>query len=255
MILAARRSGLMACTALAGALLAAPAAATPLGLQVGDEIDFVDIDALKAIPGDGGSYDAGTGISSADGRVTSVSLKAGSPSFPTLLQSGVDFHFDALFLSQTVTPIGGAKVFVNAIFVNPGGGPSYTVIQNGNTILEGNFLSNLFVSGVLNTADFSLTPSLTAGVNLSMTGGDPQLIASLGGAGAILLEISTVFNFAPNLAVLANNGNIFDDDHTFAISGIIRTTNTVGFVPEPSTAVLLGGGLLGLLAAARRTRR
>ena len=55
--------------------------------------------------------------------------------------------------------------------------------------------------------------------------------------------------------MIAADGNIFNDSHTFELTGQIKTTNTAAFVPEPSTAALLGGGLLGLLAAARRTRR
>src|SRR5262245_49027796 len=54
--------GVVALLALSTALSAAPAAAAPLGLAVGDTISSIEWDALTSTPGQGGAYSDATNL-------------------------------------------------------------------------------------------------------------------------------------------------------------------------------------------------
>jgi hypothetical protein len=200
-----------------------------------------------------------------DGAIDSVTVNGGTPVTNPL--TNVDFQLLADFTVQNIFPFGGNQIFLVASF-SPTGGTDFTITQTGEgTILEGNLTSTLFISGILDIMTMALNTgpgaqALVLGANIAVTGGDPNLVAALGGGGtnyAILEVTGGVFNFVPNATVLLNlpGGpyNMFDDNFTFAASGTITPLANSPFVPEPATALLLGSGLLGMLAIGRRARR
>lgn len=141
--------------ALALALaLAAPAAATPLGLTPGDTITSISIDALKTggNAGDGGAFDASTGILDADGRATTVALSVGGP----LFQSNVTYHFDSSLVAQSLNLVNLPFITGNADLGSPGGaiaGPDFIIKEGGVNILWGDFNGLMRISGTINIAD------------------------------------------------------------------------------------------------------
>jgi hypothetical protein len=83
-------------------------------------------------------------------------------------------------------------------------------------------------------------------------------VNALGGAGvgqANLLLTAQLSDFNPTLSNLALDGNIYNSNFNLSLSGTLIPLSPSPFVPEPGTALLLGTGLLGLLAAGRRYRR
>jgi hypothetical protein len=93
--------------------------------------------------------------------------------------------------------------------------------------------------------------------DITITGGHPDLVAALGGAGgtAFLNLVATATSFAPNLLVLGADNNIVNSNFFVELSGTLTPTTASAFVPEPTTALVLGTGLLGLLAFGRRRSR
>jgi hypothetical protein len=264
---AVRRCGWTALAALAAIVVANPAWATPLNLAPGDEVLFMDFDAFYqteaplGVPQDGGTYDKITQDMGMDGRVTGVTADPGSVTKP-LVPLNVEFRLDTTLSSHISFPIPLTPlIFVNATFVGQGGPIdwSMTQISSANVILSGVLNTPLVVAGVINL----LAPvnvqvdELISGSNLLITGGDPDLVAALGGAGngAVLELRQVLFNFMPGLNIIGNDVNLFNDDFTFAASGTITPKTNAPFVPEPASALLLGAGLIGLLAAGRRLKR
>lgn len=251
------RAGRLGAIALSFALLFAGAAsAAPLGLTVGDVITSVEWDALMSNPPQGGFYDNSTGLFHSDGRVTSVDIQGPT----TIGQSGVEFEFDLDFLSEFLDFSGAPVVLTNIALQTPGGsvsGPDVTIRENGNTILFGNFSSLVTASGQMNLA--SNNSEIVAIGRITITGGDAMLVNALGGAGigqADILLAASVFDFSPSiLTLVGGDGEIFNSNFGVSLSGTLTPLNSAPFVPEPSTALLLGGGLVGLVAVTRRARR
>ncbi len=248
-----RRRSLQGLAGLVVALLAAGAQATPLGLSPGDLITSIEIDALKTggNPGDGAFYDASSGLLDGQGRINSLQTNPSG----TLVQSNATYVFTALFDSESLVlnpPFADAA----AILVSPGLQPDFVVMEGLSTILFGNFVGNLVVSGEINLANPG-PQSLSAIGRVQFTGGATNLLTALGGVGGsanVLLSV-TVGDFAPPLNVLAGDGEVWNSDFSVSLSGQLIPLNPAPFVPEPSTALLFGAGLLGLMAISRRARR
>jgi hypothetical protein len=234
---------------LASMLLAVGSAgASPLNLQNGDVIDTIEWDALY-VNGDGGSFTQSIQQLFTNGRITNVDVER-SPAFPPTLtslpQTGVTFTFAVDLVAMNVTSNFVLATFAGASAVSP----DVTVIQNGNTILTGDFLGNFVFGGATSS------PTLLSSANIQVTGGDPALIGAIGSL-AVLDLTASVFGFVPSLAtILASvSGNTIGTNFTIEFSGTLRPANPAPFVPEASTAMLLGSGLLGLIAATRRFGR
>ncbi len=240
-------------------LLAASAQATPLGLLPGDIVTQMEWDALQTVSGDGGVHDPALGTLGGaymDGQLTSVSVNPGPI---TRLVSDTTFRLDMDFVTFTPTDLGGGLVFLvsrysGAALVDP----DLTVTDLTGTILELDFAEPFIISGVIDTnAAPNEIGSLNAQVRLSVEGGDPLLIAALGGlgtgGGAQLQLTGTLFGFDPSLSTtMAGDQNPFNDFFTFSGTGLITVENPAPFVPEPSAGLLLGAGLLGLATRRRR---
>jgi len=234
------------------------AQAAPFGLQVGDEIVQIEWDALQSVPGDGGSWDVSEDHFHADGRITAVNLTGASPSAPSLNPTDADLVFDLTLDTHTLfVNFATQQAYSNALL--PGFFvvlPSFEVFDNGVSVLEGQFTGGgVFIEGNLDlTTNAAQILTGTGAVNI--TGGDANLVAALGGTGAgaeIILSFST-FNFSPPLQNLVLSGNVWDQDFQVSLSGTVSPFTSSPFVPEPSTALMLGGGLLGLLGVSRRMK-
>jgi hypothetical protein len=236
-------------------LLAGAASATPLGLQNGDTVDTLEFDAL-AVNGDGVTYtwDGVDGEMLGDGQLTSVTVTG--PSAPLIGLGGLNVVFT--FAVDLLNYDASALPSVNTFFTGAAGvHPDVTVTQgiSANVILTGNFATNFIITGSV------LNPSMLAVGDIVITGGHADLVDALGGAGgtAFLNLVATATSFSPSLTTgplnLGGDGNIVNSNFFVELSGTLTPTTASAFVPEPTTALVLGTGLLGLLAFGRRRSR
>jgi len=187
--------------------------------------------------------------------------------------SDLDFTLLAQYIGVTFTPTGGGLTDIVLDFQSTGGTDiTWTDPADGNSVM----LRASWTSGIFNG---SPTPGLQVvetycdgigGCGAAGIQGDPLVIgfaeldgstpyASLFDSGLgnpkIMLNLSEFFDFAPTMnaiaAYLIANGTL--PDFTGEGQGQIFRVDTGEFViPEPSTALLLGLGMVGLGAAGRR---
>jgi hypothetical protein len=208
---------------------------------------------LLSVPGDGGSYNNLTNIFSGEGRINSVELIGGG----SLGQTNVELSFNLNFISESLT-LGISTINFTTVMGSTNGsmgGPDFTITEGGVDILFGNFITSVVFSGNIDISGSSATVITSVG-QVGISGGDAALVAALGGVGTgVLLQTATVFGFNAPLNVLAADLNVFNDSFVASMSGLLTPLESAPLVPEPGTALLVGGGLIAILGFARRTRR
>ncbi len=239
---------------LAGILLAAPAQAGPFGLQNGDLLTLISVDALF-LNGHQASYDSVSQILSGTGRPREFTVErpegGGTVNLDT---SFADLDFSAKLTSYFGSFISATKLNTIATFGTTGAaGPDVRITLGNLVVLQGNYSGVFSVAGLIDTSQPGQT--LSVSTNLLITGGLPNIVALFGPSGTGHVEVSLgAFNFVPSLNGLAADGNVINSDFIAAFQGTIVPITSVAFVPEPGTALLTGIGLLGLMTVARRVR-
>jgi hypothetical protein len=252
MLAAARRTRWGALLLAAAVLIASSGYANPLGLSYGDEITSIEWDA-KQTNGEGATFTVPDEFL-IDGSVNSVTIAGPS----TIVQSNVDFLAELQYTSEALNFVNNPIVWVNVVLGSPGANPDVVITENGLNVLLGNFTTSVIVRGNLDISDDQAV--LTGIGRITINGGDPDLVNALGGAGsgqANLLMTFSAFDFNPSAAILLNlpNDNLFfNSNFALSLSGTLIPLSPEPFVPEPSTALLVGGGLIVLIGVSRRAR-
>jgi len=206
---------------------------TALGLTVSSSASaFVSV-TLSQI---GGSYN-GISVSSSDSLVLSIDYAITGSSFPnvTLIDPAIDVNVVATLVSGTETP---AAVWefgaVSAVALGPPG--VFTTVAPG--LLDGWEKGALTPFGTAGSCIFDTSPGGSCGrigtVTLHLTG--------LTG----VISLGSVVQPAPFGTTIT--------DATFVDITASSFLGTFTIVPEPSTAILVGGGLLALGIRRRRFR-
>jgi len=234
---------------LIGALLAAPVQANPLGIQNGDLITSIEWDAIQGDTGEG-MFTNSTSSFDINGAVSSTTVTGPT----TYINSNVSLSAHLKLKSETLNLDNTPIVQVNVAFESPGLNPDVVIKENGINILLGNFVGNLLALGNLNLNDSGSV--FTAVGTISITGGNGQLVNALGGMGgnANLLLTAALFDFNPGPNVTLADNILFNSNFNMSLSGTLIPLAPAPFVPEPSTALMFGGGLVGMLGMARRAK-
>ena len=187
----------------------------------------------------------------------------------------LDFTMSAIYLGASLTPLGGGSYDIVLNFESTGGVDiQWTDPADGNSLMleaswvAGNFGGNptpgLTVSGIycdggacgaagvqgdLITIGFAQVDNATLYADLFDSGGAEQILLDFNENFALVPDVNSLAAY-----LLAHGGAL--PDFTGEAQGQIFRVDTGEFViPEPSTALLLGLGLLAMGTAGRRARR
>jgi hypothetical protein len=245
---------------IAGALLWLPTAvgATPLDLNPGDVITSLEWDALLDASGgpggDGGAYTDSTGDVAVDGRITAANLSGPS----TNVLSGVNFSLDANLSAVTIDSVTFAPNVLVSLTFTSAATDAITLTDGTGTILTAELAAGgLLIGGLYDLSGTLVNANAVANaVDISITGGDTNLVDALGGMGgsAVLNLTGTVFDFDPGLGSILADLTL-NEDFDFSGTGVITPNAAAPFVPEPGTLLLVGFGLAGLGVSGSRSRR
>jgi hypothetical protein len=199
-----------------------------------------DTDVVIPVPGT--LVDAATFYSSAV-TVNTVTFN------PLTLSSGT--YSDASGDIAITTPNGGAGAYTAPFTTASPSSTSYSNLTSvlGYTVgVTGSVtLSGLTSGDTYQVEAWSYYTGTTPGGSTTLTGATPVNLASTGGQYALGTFTATgtteTFGYAVNAA----------DNHAIINAVDVYNTTGIGAVPEPSTYVLLGLGVLGLILVRRRT--
>lgn len=288
-----RKLRTLAATGAAGlaAFAASPAGAVSfLGLDPGDVIATIGFTIGNAQA----SFDDVNDTFDIDAEADDITTTAGSPGGPEVLQQIggglVRARFD--LAAESLTYFGAGFFDYQATFTGRAGTNDVEIYspatgnlpeQDGRLLVPGEFLSDNFVVSIFFTpfANFLPTFSIFGTFNV-VAGGDATFKQAFGQTGGLADILGAAGeSLPPTLALVSDGwlfsvrdtnilacatqangsacaGSILNDGGSFTVvsgTGEIVPQNPSPFVPEPGTGLLLGGGLLGLLAVARRVRR
>lgn len=265
------------------ALGAAPArAATFLGLETGDEIDTIGFTI-----GTGGAvwndttneFDITASLDDITTTTAEVLLdiQGGDLDIRLDLDSESLLHVVGNLLSYTATFSGRAGV-ADVNFFSPTGGPAPE--QDGRLLITGEILNLLTVQVSFDPTTNTVSQFTASGVFGVGVAGDAVFRQAFGNIGSLANVFATSQASTPSLPALLADGFLFSVRDTniaaclasapfsacaasinglqnFSASGNgeIVPQSAAAFVPEPGTFTLLGAGLVGLMAFARRARR
>ncbi len=272
------------------ALAAPPAGAVSfLGLEPGDVIDTVGF----TIASGQADFDDVNDTFDIDATLDDITTTVGSPGGPEVLQQigGGLLRVRLDLVGESLTHFGFGFFDYVATFQGRAGTDDvqlYSPVsgnlpeQDGRLLVPGEFLSSNLQIQVFFTPFLNLAPTFSiVGTFNVIAGGDATFKQAFGLTGSLADILGAAGQSVPptvnlvsdgwlfsvrdtNLlacAALANGsacgGTVLNDSGSFTVTsgtGEIVPQNPAPFVPEPGTGLLLGGGLLGLLAVARRLR-
>jgi hypothetical protein len=139
---------------------------------------------------------------------------------------------------------------MNAFFAGSAPGPAFWIEESGVPIVTGEILHAELWGNLDLTLPGNMAQPLFFFGQIDVSGGDAGLIDALNPL-ELQLQLS---NFAPSLFNLALTGNLFAQSFAAAGSGTAYRVQVPScfFCPEPSTAMMVGAGMLGLLVVSRR---
>jgi hypothetical protein len=242
-----------------GALLAAPASATFLGLENGDVIETL---GFNIAPGDG-VFDEPSGSLTINAKAQDITTTVGSPGGPEVLTEilGGDAIVDLVLDTESVVPLGGTFFFYSATFDGatgndvelfaPTGGPAPE--QDGRLLIAGELTGQVTIETIIDTADPAATEFIFGGEFSVLASGDATFKQAFGTTGDLADILGTTTSTDPLIDVLLADLLLFNSSFTFDGNGEVQPQNPSPFVPEPGAAVLVVAGVgLALVGRARR---
>lgn len=257
-----RESGILGGLLLAvGALWAGPALSVPIA-QIGGVDSETAYNGFDGVPaGQNGILtfdDAFNGFNDPEqGQVTT------SAQVPALI--GGKVYFEALLDTSAFVPATGDVR--DAVFIGTGAGPEITILSpiDNTTVLLAFDIDFIEVTqgipsgglgGATGTIILGNPQESEYGITSQLQVAGGTLNALVGGVGTPAVMEMLMSALAPTMTKALRNAGYLNTDFTNGVGGSLEdTTWNITIIPEPSSAVLVGVALVGLVAIARRRVR